>query len=127
MTPDELADIEQANTHAQRKARGTGLVAEQDKHLAGVAQYVWPLLNEVNRLMSEAVQVDTHIEETEAQADQIAAINDIYSQALWDVYAALGCDTDGDATPRALISGMGPEGFARMVVQEAKDYRAEGA
>jgi hypothetical protein len=54
-----------------------------------------------------------------------AAERDLAVQALWDVYAALGFDTDGDKTPAARISGMGVAGFARSVVNAAAEHRRE--
>lgn len=47
------------------------------------------------------------------------------AQALWDTWAALGHDTDGDTGPGALIAGMGLGGFARMVVEDARKWREE--
>ena len=41
-------------------------------------------------------------------------------QALWDIFAAIGCDTDGDPTPAALMSPIGP-----MVLDEVRRFRAE--
>ena len=46
-------------------------------------------------------------------------------QGLWDTWAALGHDTDGDTGPGALISGMGVDGFIRMVIEDAKTVMAE--
>ena len=41
-------------------------------------------------------------------------------QALWVVYAILGFDTNGDATPDALVSDI-----AKLVTDAAKSFRAE--
>lgn len=41
-------------------------------------------------------------------------------QGLWDVYAALGCDTDGDPTPIALVSDI-----VELVVSAAKEARQD--
>lgn len=41
-------------------------------------------------------------------------------QALWGVYAILGFDTNGDATPDALVSDI-----AKLVTDAAKSFRAE--
>ena len=49
------------------------------------------------------------------QADFTAA-----RQALWDVYEALGFDTDGDATPAAVV------GLNEMVVRAAEEVRRDG-
>lgn len=46
-------------------------------------------------------------------------------QALWDTWAALGHDTDGDTGPGAWIAGSGIENFARTVVADATEYRRE--
>jgi hypothetical protein len=53
---------------------------------------------------------------------------DVATQALWDVYGALGFDTDGEPTPAALIAGMGVADFCRLVVSAAEEFRrnAEG-
>lgn len=40
-------------------------------------------------------------------------------QALWDVYAELGFDTDGDPTPAAVVN------LIPMVVSAAKEHRTE--
>lgn len=49
----------------------------------------------------------------------------LLTQALWDTWAALGHDTDGDTGPGALIAGMGLDGFAAMVVKDAATFREE--
>ena len=49
----------------------------------------------------------------------------VYAQALWDVYRVLGFDTDGDEHPGALIGGMGPEGFAGVIVDAATSFRED--
>ena len=40
-------------------------------------------------------------------------------QALWDVYAALGFDTDGDKTPAGVLD------LRRVVVSAAKEIRSD--
>lgn len=55
--------------------------------------------------------------------DEALADRDAAHQALWDVYAALGYDTDGDKTPAADIAGSGPEPFCQMVVDAAKEHQ----
>lgn len=45
---------------------------------------------------------------------------DLQRQALWDIYRILGFDTDGDATPAAVVCDLGT-----MVVEAAKEHRAE--
>jgi hypothetical protein len=56
-------------------------------------------------------------------ADQLrdmTADRDSLRQALWDVHAALGFDTDGDKTPDALVTPIGP-----MVVAAAEEFRRD--
>lgn len=43
-----------------------------------------------------------------------------YRQALWDVYRVLGFDTDGNETPRAVVSDL-----CKLVVDAAAEYRSE--
>jgi hypothetical protein len=57
---------------------------------------------------------------SEAQMRAITADRDSMSQALWDVHAALGFDTDGDKTPDALVTPIGP-----MVVAAAEEFRRD--
>lgn len=42
-------------------------------------------------------------------------------QALWDIYAALGFDTEGDPTPAALVHPP----LEVLVLEAAQDYRHE--
>ncbi len=57
--------------------------------------------------------------ELENQLAAVAKEMDAARQALWDTWAALGFDTDGDKTPSAVV------GLNEMVVRDAKEYRAE--
>ena len=44
---------------------------------------------------------------------------------LWDIYVAIGCDPDGDTGPGSMIAGMGHDGFARMVLDEVREFRQD--
>lgn len=46
----------------------------------------------------------------------------MYALALWHVYHQLGFDTDGDTHPRATIAGMGPQGYAQMIIDSAREH-----
>lgn len=48
---------------------------------------------------------------------------DLLAQAMWDMYTALGFDTDGDTIPGHMIAGMGHAGFAKAMVDAAKEAR----
>lgn len=43
-----------------------------------------------------------------------------YRQALWDIYAILGADTDGDTTPDAVDGDL-----IALVVEMAQEFRAD--
>ena len=47
---------------------------------------------------------------------------DLYALALWYIYGILGFDTDGDAAPGPVIAGMGPKGFAQLVIDSAREH-----
>jgi hypothetical protein len=48
-------------------------------------------------------------------------------RALWDCGVAAGMDTDGDAGPEARVAGMGVEWFARSMVKQVEQLRADYA
>lgn len=60
-------------------------------------------------------------ERNQAAWDEIRRLR----QGLWDVWAVLGHDTDGDTGPEAFIAGMGIDGLIRMVVEDARTWRRE--
>lgn len=51
------------------------------------------------------------------------AQRDLLAQAMWDMATALGFDTDGDKIPGHMISGMGYAGFAKAMLDVAKEAR----
>jgi hypothetical protein len=66
--------------------------------------------DDATRLLAES---QAHNAKLEAQVERLR-------QGLWDVYAALGCDTDGDPTPVALVSDI-----VELVVNAAKEARRD--
>jgi hypothetical protein len=46
-------------------------------------------------------------------------------RALWDCGVAAGMDTDGDAGPEARVAGMGVEWFARSMLEQVRQLRAD--
>lgn len=58
------------------------------------------------------------ITELEAEVERLR-------QGLWDVWAALGGDTDGDTGPGAWIAGMGVDGFIAGVLRDATEWRRQ--
>lgn len=50
---------------------------------------------------------------------------DANQQAMWDALLILGIDGDGDATPAALISGMGEDGFRAMFLRDVQQARED--
>lgn len=44
------------------------------------------------------------------------------AQGLWDVYALVGGDTDGDETPDAILAGMGVSGYIAAVLNEVREH-----
>jgi hypothetical protein len=68
---------------------------------------------------------DEEIEQAEVRVDAWQEMAELFRKGLWDVWVALGHDTDGDTSPMPLIAGMGEEGFVRMVLQDATKWRQE--
>jgi hypothetical protein len=44
------------------------------------------------------------------------------AQGLWDVYALVGGDRDGDETPDAILVGMGVSGYIGSVLDEVRAH-----
>lgn len=83
---------------------------------------VSPSLQEYRRRQREDPRLFWRLASGDHQNLLEEAIEQIDSlrQALWDVYAELGFDTDGDKTPAAIVGDLG-----QMVVDAAKEYRKD--
>jgi hypothetical protein len=75
----------------------------------------WRPANEQQAHIADALLADA--------VEALVAERDAYAQGLWDAFAALGYDTDGDPTPAAAIGGMGSTGFVESILRDVREYR----
>lgn len=60
------------------------------------------------------------------EVDRLRAERDLLAQAMWDGWAALGFDTDGDNGPRAQIAGARSyETWAQQWLRDVREHRKD--